>query len=255
MLRKIESRTENLVAIEAIGVVTGEDYEFVLIPALERALAAHDKIRFLYLFGPEFEEFTADALWLDAKIGVQRLRAFERCAIVTDISWVTKAARAFGPFIPCPVGVFGLSEMAAARTWIEAPASASGLELSIDEEDECTYVTAKLTNVLTADDERRLGLEIDRALETHPRFRVLLLAEDFHGWGSLEAAWEHLKFVAQHEREAERIALVGDATWQRRLLALARTLIGVDARFFRAGDLDEARKWLREEQPHSPRVA
>jgi len=38
MLKRIENLKDNTLVFEAIGTVTGEDYERTLIPALEEAL-------------------------------------------------------------------------------------------------------------------------------------------------------------------------------------------------------------------------
>jgi hypothetical protein len=74
--------------------------------------------------------------------------------------------------------------------------------------------------------------------------RLLVEAVDFHGWRDLRSLWQHLRFVAGLRRKLERVAIVGDARWQRRLAASARRVLGVDARFFDPGQLAEAKAWL-----------
>ena len=57
MLELIPDLPDNTVGIRAIGDVEDEDYEDVLVPEIERRLAHHDKIRLLYVLGPEFEGY------------------------------------------------------------------------------------------------------------------------------------------------------------------------------------------------------
>ena len=120
MLELIEGMPENVVAIRASGDVTAEDYETVLVPAVEARLKKSDKIRFLYELGPEMSGFTAGAMWQDAKVGMSHLLSFEKIAVVTDHAWVTNAVRAFAFMMPCPVKVFSTAERDAARSWITA---------------------------------------------------------------------------------------------------------------------------------------
>ncbi len=120
MLEVIAGVPENVVAISAKGKVTGRDYESVLIPAVEKALTQHEKIRFLYRIGSEFAGFTAAALWDDAVVGLRNRKAFERVAIVTDSHWVADAVKVLGFLVSCPVRVFGDHEFDDATAWVAA---------------------------------------------------------------------------------------------------------------------------------------
>jgi hypothetical protein len=110
---------DNLVIAVVHGKVTGEDYEKVLIPAIEEKLKTHKKIRLLYQLYKDFSGFTADAIWDDAKLGLSHLTAFETVAVVTDIHWITDAVKFFGLFMRCPIKVFSNDQVAEARRWVE----------------------------------------------------------------------------------------------------------------------------------------
>ena len=84
MIRLLPEMPAHVVAASASGQVTGEDYETILVPAIEKALQKHEKIRLLYQLGPEFRKFTTTALWDDAKVGFHHLTDFDRVAVVTD---------------------------------------------------------------------------------------------------------------------------------------------------------------------------
>ncbi len=120
MLQQMEGLPENVVAVSASGRVTGDDYESVLLPAVERARARNERIRFLYRVGTGFVGFTAAALWDDATVGLRNRKSVERIAVVTDFSWVANAVKVFGIPVACPVKVFRNSDLAAAKAWVSA---------------------------------------------------------------------------------------------------------------------------------------
>ena len=69
MIELVKGLPENVVGLRAVGEVEDDDYEDVVIPAVERALGGRKKIRLLYVLGPEFEEYESDAMWEDASSG------------------------------------------------------------------------------------------------------------------------------------------------------------------------------------------
>jgi hypothetical protein len=118
MIEIISDMPENVVAVSAKGKVTGQDYDKVLIPALEEKLKGHKKIRLLYHLGEDFSGFTAEAMWDDTKVGIRHLTAFEKIAVVSDVEWIAGAVKVFAFIIPCPVRIFGNEGLAEAKTWV-----------------------------------------------------------------------------------------------------------------------------------------
>jgi hypothetical protein len=113
----LEGLPDNVLAVEAAGKVTDEDYEQVLVPAVRAKRAGHDRIRFVYVLGEEFEGWTAGALWDDAKLGLKDPKTYEKVAVVTDRDWLHHAVKALGWMIPGEVRAFRLSELEAAKAW------------------------------------------------------------------------------------------------------------------------------------------
>jgi hypothetical protein len=110
----------HVVGIVASGQVDANDYETVIIPAIESALKSHERIRMLYQLGSEFAGITPGAMWDDMKVGFGHLKAWERIAVVTDEGWIAGAIRLFGFAMPCPVRVFSNKEFSEAHNWITA---------------------------------------------------------------------------------------------------------------------------------------
>jgi hypothetical protein len=124
MLELIADLPEGVVGVEAHGKVTSADYEQVLIPAVDAARAASEegKVRVLYVLDADFPDYTAGAMWEDTKLGLAKLRAWERIAVVSDADWLAKALHAFGWIMPGEVKAFRREELDEARSWVTAPA-------------------------------------------------------------------------------------------------------------------------------------
>lgn len=120
MLTLIPDLPATVVGVEAHKKVTAEDYEKVLIPAVEAAESASSdgKIRMLYVLGRDFPDFTAGAAWEDTKLGVGRFRHWERIAVVGDADWLRRAIHALSWAMPGDVRVFASDDLDEARTWV-----------------------------------------------------------------------------------------------------------------------------------------
>ncbi len=118
MIKKIPDLPDNALGFTAKGTVTANDYESIIIPAVEELFSRQGKIRFLYHLGEEFTRFEAGAMWDDTKLGMKHFTGWERMAVVSDIEWIRTAIKIFGFGIPGHVRVFHNSELAEAIQWI-----------------------------------------------------------------------------------------------------------------------------------------
>jgi SpoIIAA-like len=117
MLTFIEGMPQNVIAIEAIGKVTHEDYQNILIPRAE-AMMAKGPIRMLYVIGREFAGFELEALWDDTTFGLRHWHDFSRIAVASDLAWLRAAVAMFRPFFRGELRLFALAETSAAKEWI-----------------------------------------------------------------------------------------------------------------------------------------
>jgi hypothetical protein len=118
MLEKISDLPENVLGFSAKGTVTADDYETVIIPAVEAMLSREGKVRFLYHLGEDFSGFEAAAMWDDTKLGLKHFSGWERVALVSDVEWVRWAVKVFGLAMPGHVRVFQNRDLAEARRWV-----------------------------------------------------------------------------------------------------------------------------------------
>jgi hypothetical protein len=120
MIEHLKSFPGNVLAFVCHGQVTKQDYATVLIPAVEKALKEHDKVRLYYETAPDFSGIDPSAVWEDTKVGVSHLLRWERVAVVTDVEWIKQTMKFFSFMLPGELRVFPTREAAAARTWIAA---------------------------------------------------------------------------------------------------------------------------------------
>lgn len=118
MLAGIDGFADNVVAVRGTGLVTADDYQAVLTPAIADATAGGRKARLLLEFGEGFEGYDTSAILSDSALGIGHLGSFERIAVVTDAEWLRRAIHLFGGFIPGDVRLFTTAESHDAEAWI-----------------------------------------------------------------------------------------------------------------------------------------
>ena len=118
MIEKIKNLPENVVGFNAKAQITGEDYEKILIPMIEKKLKKFDKLNLLYHLGEEFETFDARAIWDDTKTGFMHWHSWGKIAIVTDVSWIRGTSKVFGLIIPAKVKLFENKDLDEAVKWV-----------------------------------------------------------------------------------------------------------------------------------------
>lgn len=118
MFKPIPTPTPSIVAFDAIGKITDEDYKSVLIPALEQAIKEHGNVRALLRFGPEFDGYTARAAFDDTVFGIGHLRDFDRIAVASDEGWIRNGVSMFAHLSTVPIRVFDADQTDAALAWL-----------------------------------------------------------------------------------------------------------------------------------------
>jgi hypothetical protein len=118
MVEKIPDLPDNVLGFTAKGTVTANDYESVIIPAVEEMFSRQKKVRFLYHLGEDFSGIEAAAAWDDARLGLKHLTGWEKLALVSDVDWIRWAVKIFGLAIPGHVRVFHNRDLAEAKRWI-----------------------------------------------------------------------------------------------------------------------------------------
>jgi hypothetical protein len=118
MLRRMNDMPADTIGFEAVGEVEDDDWEDVVEPLLRQRIAAGDKLRLLYLLGPEATDVESDAMMAGAGFRARHAGAFERVAIVADESWIKPAIKAWSAVMPGKARAFAVHDLADAKTWL-----------------------------------------------------------------------------------------------------------------------------------------
>jgi SpoIIAA-like len=118
MIIELSGLPDGLVGFEASGKLAAEDYRDVVLPTIEKALAAGD-VRVVIVMR-DFDGLSGGALWQDLKMGVEHLRGWKKIALVTDIGWMSHATDLFGWMTPGETKTFSLDERDDAIAWARA---------------------------------------------------------------------------------------------------------------------------------------
>ncbi|TMJ68287.1 MAG: STAS/SEC14 domain-containing protein [Alphaproteobacteria bacterium] len=116
MLELIDGLPGNVVGIAVSGRLTMQDCQDVLVPAMQKSLKRHEKIRLYYELNSRFP----GAAWDELDFGLEHASRCERVAIVTDIGWVRLTVKALRFLIPSEIRVFPTVQADEGRAWIRA---------------------------------------------------------------------------------------------------------------------------------------
>src|SRR5439155_17789895 len=127
MLELIDGLPGNVVGIAVSGRLTMQDCQDVLVPAIEKSLKRHEKIRLYYELNSRLPRAARDEL----DLGLEHASRWERVAIVTDVGWVRLTVKALRFLIPGEIRVFPTVQASEGRAWITArPGSRTSAEIS-----------------------------------------------------------------------------------------------------------------------------
>src|ERR1700740_3634226 len=94
VIERLSDMPPGTIGFRVTGEIQREDYDQVLVPELERAVASGEGLRTLYLV-EKFKEIDPSALWADAKVGfnlgIRHHDAWVRSAIVTETAGLGRA--------------------------------------------------------------------------------------------------------------------------------------------------------------------
>ncbi len=89
---------------------------------------------------------------------------------------------------------------------------------------------------------------VDEMIEHKSKIKGLILnVTEFDGWDGIDALFRHFAFVKGHHRYIERVAAVGNKSWQRLLPKLASLFVKAEPRYFDVEEIDLAKQWVRDE--------
>lgn len=118
MIEIIKDLPPHVTGFRAMGKVTKDDYEKVVIPAVDNLVKKSGKINFLLLLDTDVSNFSMGAWFDDALIGLKHFTRWHRIAIVSNQDTVKKITNIFGHMIPGKVKGFKIVDLVEAKKWV-----------------------------------------------------------------------------------------------------------------------------------------
>ncbi|PLX99009.1 MAG: hypothetical protein C0623_10550 [Desulfuromonas sp.] len=119
------------------------------------------------------------------------------------------------------------------------------IEFSLDEQSGILHVHP--LDPLTEEDFKELAATVDPYIIRSGALKGLILeVPKFPGWESISAALSHFRFVRDHHRKVQRVAVVTDSMLAELAEHLARHFIAAEIRQFKTTDPEAARDWVKE---------
>ena len=87
------------------------------------------------------------------------------------------------------------------------------MTIELVENAEEKLLEVKASGKLSAEDYEHLEPGVEKLVADAGKINILFVMSDFHGW-DLGAVWEDIKFATKHCTDIEKVAMVGENTWQ-----------------------------------------
>jgi len=119
------------------------------------------------------------------------------------------------------------------------------MPVKFEDEKEEKLLTIQVNGKLTSADYVYFAPEFERLVQLNGKVRVLFDLAGFQGWEE-GAQWESIKFDFRHFSDIERIAIIGEKTWEAGMANLHKPFTKATIRFFDHAQVADARQWLGE---------
>ncbi len=119
MFTQLTDLPPSILGFEARGKFTAEDYETVLMPAMDAAVK-DGPVNLLFVMPDGFQGMELGAMRDDLSFGLKHFRDFRKFAFVTDNEAMAALTRNFSVLIPAETQVFSLAKREEAVTWLQA---------------------------------------------------------------------------------------------------------------------------------------
>jgi hypothetical protein len=118
VIEPIAGLADRVVGMRAVGSLTMDDYVRVVVPALDRLKATHDRLRLLLHLGAEFTGF-GEGAWGELTSAIRRT-PFHKGAVVTDEAEIRAGLLVLKWVLRGDVRTFSNRDYDEAVRWVEA---------------------------------------------------------------------------------------------------------------------------------------
>ena len=244
MVKVINNIGQNVIGFELSSVVSGEDYEKILIPAIKNKLQSSDKMRVLYHVTKDFDSYEFKAMFDDAKAGLEFFSNWEKIAVVSDVEWIINGVKIFGFSIPGKVKTFHNSEIEEAKKWLlEDEVLNPTIKITLD--NDAKIVVLEPTESLSKDDFLYANSLINPFIEKNGKLNAIIIyTKYFPGWNSFSAFLTHIEFVKEQHKNITKLAFVTDSFVAEMGEKVASHFVSAEIKNFDYDALEEAKEWI-----------
>jgi hypothetical protein len=118
MIEVIKGLPPYVAAFQANDVITGQDYDEIINPSVEKIYKEFGKINYLLVMNTSLANYTVQAYIKDALLGFVYLTEWRKIAIVSKLDGIKKFTDIFGKLIPGETRGFMMDELGEAKEWV-----------------------------------------------------------------------------------------------------------------------------------------
>ena len=119
MIEQLTGLPPHTVGFKMSGKLHDADYK-TFVPIVDAEIAKEGKINFLAVFH-DFHGWDMHAMWDDVKFSTTHCTKIKRIALVGDKTWEKWMARVCKPFTMAKIRYFNVTEIDAAKAWLDEP--------------------------------------------------------------------------------------------------------------------------------------
>ncbi len=117
------------------------------------------------------------------------------------------------------------------------------IDIKLDENEGIAVL--ELRGKLSEDDFEQVAMRIDPYIEKTGKLHgIIFYWKDFHGWDSFGTVLKHLKFIKNHHKKLDRVAIVTDSKLVNAGELIVKHFVSADVEKFPFDQLEEAEKWV-----------
>lgn len=117
------------------------------------------------------------------------------------------------------------------------------MTVELKELDDGRLLEVHLTGKLVEKDYETFLPAVERLVQQHGKINMLVDMHDFHGW-TAGAFWADTKFALHHFHDIGRLAVVGEAKWEKGMATFCKPFTTAEVCYFDRAKVDEARSWV-----------
>ncbi len=111
--------------------------------------------------------------------------------------------------------------------------------------DSSKVIAFKLSGKLHDADYKTFVPLVDEKIAEQGKARLLIQFVDFQGW-DMHALWDDIKFASTHCTTIERVAMVGDSSWEKWMSVVCKPFTMAKVQYFTPAEMDKAVAWVNE---------